>query len=91
MTSFLVINEVAVVIVNLAQAKAHLSELLDRVESGEEVIITRHGQPVAHIRQAVAPKNPLPVDRLAEFRARMPSWRKESAKLVREMRKDERY
>ena len=26
--------------VNLAHAKAHLSELLDKVEAGEEVIIT---------------------------------------------------
>jgi hypothetical protein len=30
--------------VNLVQANAHLSELLDRVEAGEEVIITRHGR-----------------------------------------------
>ena len=35
------------VTVNLVQAKAHLSELLDKVEAGEEVIITRHGRPVA--------------------------------------------
>ena len=28
--------------VNLVQAKAHLSQLLDKVEAGEEVIITRH-------------------------------------------------
>jgi antitoxin (DNA-binding transcriptional repressor) of toxin-antitoxin stability system len=47
--------------INLAQAKAHLSELLDRVESGEEVIITRHGKPAAHIRQAVSPRKPLPL------------------------------
>ena len=36
--------------VNLAHAKAHLSELLDKVEAGEEVVITRHGKPVAHMR-----------------------------------------
>ena len=77
--------------VNLAQAKAHLSELLDKVASGEEVIITRRGKPVAHIRQAVPPKKRLPIDRLAELRARMLRWRKDSAKLVREMRNDERY
>ena len=40
------------VTVNLAQAKAHLSELLDKVESGEEVVITRHGRAVAHIHPA---------------------------------------
>ena len=32
------------VTVNLVEAKAHLSELLDKVEAGEEVIITRHGR-----------------------------------------------
>ena len=30
-------------------AKAHLSALLDRVEQGEEIIITRHGTPVARL------------------------------------------
>jgi prevent-host-death family protein len=30
-------------------AKTRLSELLDRVESGEEVTITRHGRPVARL------------------------------------------
>jgi prevent-host-death family protein len=61
------------------------------VASGEEVIITRRGKPVAHIRPAAPPKKRLPIDRLAEFRAGMPRWRKDSAKLVREMRNDERY
>ena len=31
------------------EAKTHLSELLDRVEAGEEVTITRHGSPVAQL------------------------------------------
>lgn len=79
------------VTVNLAQAKAHLSELLDKVEAGEEVVITRHGKPVAHIRAAVPPKMPLPLEKLAAFRAGRPSWHKDSATLVREMRDDERY
>lgn len=29
------------------EAKTHLSELLDRVEKGEQITITRHGRPVA--------------------------------------------
>lgn len=29
------------------EAKTHLSELLDRVERGETLTITRHGKPVA--------------------------------------------
>ena len=30
-------------------AKTRLSELLDRVEKGEQIIITRHGRPVARL------------------------------------------
>lgn len=91
MTKFVVRREDIVVTVNLARAKAHLSELLDKVEAGEEVIITRRGRPVAHIRRAVPPKTPLPLEKLAAFRARMPHWLKDSATLLREMRDDERY
>ena len=29
------------------EAKTHLSNLLDKVESGEDVLITRHGKPIA--------------------------------------------
>jgi prevent-host-death family protein len=31
------------------EAKTHLGELLDRVERGESVTITRHGKPVAQL------------------------------------------
>jgi prevent-host-death family protein len=31
------------------EAKTHLSTLLDRVAAGEEVIITKHGKPVARL------------------------------------------
>ncbi|HUI95048.1 MAG TPA: type II toxin-antitoxin system prevent-host-death family antitoxin [Xanthobacteraceae bacterium] len=72
------------VIVTLVEAKAHLSELLDRVESGEEVVITRRGRPVAKMSALPRPKRPLPS--LASFRAKMPRSRKSSAALVREMR-----
>ena len=30
-------------------AKAHLAELLDQVERGETVVITRHGKPIARL------------------------------------------
>lgn len=74
------------VTVNLAQAKAHLSELLDKVEAGEEVVITRHGRAVAHISPAARPKKPLRFQELAEFRAAMPRLRRPSADLLREAR-----
>lgn len=34
------------------EAKTHLSTLLDRVAEGEEVIITKHGKPVARLVSA---------------------------------------
>jgi prevent-host-death family protein len=34
------------------EAKTHLSQLLDRVENGEEITITRHGLPVAVLAPA---------------------------------------
>ena len=31
------------------EAKTHFSKLLDLVEEGEDVVIIRHGEPVAHL------------------------------------------
>ena len=31
------------------EAKTHLSQLLDAVEAGERIVITRHGRPVAEL------------------------------------------
>jgi prevent-host-death family protein len=33
--------------INVSEARAALPELLNRVENGEEITITRHGRPVA--------------------------------------------
>ena len=43
------------VILNVQEAKTRLSELLHRVEAGEEIIIARAGRPVASL-QPVAPR-----------------------------------
>ena len=72
--------------VNLVQAKARLSELLDKVEAGQEVVITRRGKAVAHLSPAIGPKKPLPLGELAEFRASMPPLRRPAAELLREAR-----
>ena len=36
------------------EAKTHLPQLLERVEHGETITITRHGRPVARLVPAVA-------------------------------------
>jgi len=78
--------------VNLAHAKAHLSELLDKVEAGEEVVITRHGRAVANLRSVTAAKRPIAevLDELAAFRATLPRQERSSAEVLRELR-DEKY
>ncbi len=44
----------------LSQAKAHFSAIIERIEAGEEVIITKMGKPVAKIGQvSPAPKRTL--------------------------------
>ncbi|MCF8527641.1 MAG: type II toxin-antitoxin system Phd/YefM family antitoxin [Candidatus Nanopelagicales bacterium] len=42
------------VTVGAFEAKTHLSSLLDRVEMGEEITITKHGRPVARLVPAEA-------------------------------------
>ena len=77
------------VTVNLAQAKARLSELPDKVEAGQEVVITRRWQGRGAPLCRCPPKKPLPLRELAGFRATMPRLRRTAAELLREAR-DER-
>lgn len=43
------------IVVNVHQAKSQLSKLLDAVEDGDEVIITRRGKGVGRFRIVLAP------------------------------------
>ena len=45
--------------VNIAEAKAKLSELVARAENGEEVVIARHGKPIVTLTVKPAPTAPL--------------------------------
>ncbi|MGD9508826.1 MAG: type II toxin-antitoxin system Phd/YefM family antitoxin [Geminicoccaceae bacterium] len=76
--------------VSVAEAKAHLSELLDRVEQGEEIVITRRGKPVARVSGVRRKIEPINLAALESFRASMPFQEKPSVELIREMR-DARY
>lgn len=51
----LVVKLVGIMItVGAFEAKTHLSALLDKVAEGEEVLITKHGKPVARMVKAEA-------------------------------------
>lgn len=49
------------------EAKARLSELLERVRNGDIVTITHRGEPIAEVRPIERPKEPL-AKRLDELR-----------------------
>jgi prevent-host-death family protein len=55
---------------SVADAKASLPSLINRALAGEEVIITRHGKPVAELRPAPAPSSPMPDGSLEWFLSR---------------------
>lgn len=74
--------------VNIADAKAHLSELIHRVEAGEDVLITRRGQPVARLCAPETPRQPLDLTAADALRERWAAYdaSTDSAALVRETR-----
>ncbi len=44
---------------NVHEAKSNLSKLLERVEDGEEIVIARHGTPVAKLVPVIRKKRVL--------------------------------
>jgi prevent-host-death family protein len=77
--------------VNLADAKTHLSELVDRVEAGDSIDITRRGKPVARLTAAVRPRKPIDAALLQSLTATMPPHTQSAAELVRSMRDGDRF
>ncbi len=76
--------------VSVAEAKARLSELLDRVERGEEIVISRRGHPVAKLSVLTTAKKPIDLKALADFRASLPTSKTKAGELTRKMR-DSQY
>jgi prevent-host-death family protein len=77
--------------VSLADAKATLSELVDQVEAGDEIDITRRGKPVARLTAVARPRKPIDAELLRSLTAEMPSATWSAADLVRAMRDGDRY
>lgn len=78
-------------VVNLADAKAHLSELVDRVEAGDSIEITRRGKPVARLTAVAKPRKQIDAALLQTLTAAMPLQSPSAADLVRSMRDGDRY
>jgi prevent-host-death family protein len=77
--------------VSLADAKATLSELVDQVEAGGEIDITRRGKPVARLTAVARPRKPIDAALLRSLTDAMPPATQAAADLVRAMRDGDRY
>jgi prevent-host-death family protein len=71
---------------SIAEAKAHLSELIDRVEAGESVEITKRGKLVARVTPPVRKLTKIDVDALRKLTASQTPSKVSAVDLIREMR-----
>jgi prevent-host-death family protein len=77
--------------VNLSDAKARLSELVERAQGGEEVTITRRGKPVAKIVSIETPRKPIDLAALRALTAKMPMYEDpDGLSFVERMRREDR-
>jgi prevent-host-death family protein len=77
--------------VSLTYAKAHLSELVDRVEAGEPIVIARRGELVARLTGIARPRKPIDVALLQSLTAALAPQFQAGGRPIRSMRDDDRY
>lgn len=77
--------------VNLADAKTHLSELVDRAEAGEAVTILRRGRPVARLTAVASPRKKIDLQELRALTNAMKPSGSSAARLIRALRDEARY
>ena len=77
--------------ISLAEAKARLSELVERAASGETVCITRRGKPVAQLTAAPRPRKRVDAAALKALTDTMQPQPESAAAAVRRMRDSDRY
>jgi prevent-host-death family protein len=77
--------------INLADAKARLSEIVDRVEAGETVQILRRGKAVAQLGPVKREPKPVDVAALRRNAKKMPFQSESAGEFIRRMRDDDRY
>ena len=77
--------------INIAEAKAHFSELVARAEAGETVDITRRGKLVARLVPPERKMQKIDVAALKALTDRMPMLDMGPGEFVRQMRDSDRY
>jgi prevent-host-death family protein len=77
--------------VTLSDAKARLSELVDRVEAGDTIDITRRGKRVARLTAIAAPRKSVDLGALQSLTAAIRASTETAGDFVRSMRDGDRY
>lgn len=77
--------------VSIAEAKAHLSEIIDQVEAGESVQITRRGKPVAVLGAPARALKKVDADWLRSVTDKMTPQTESAGDFMRRLRNTERY
>jgi len=77
--------------VNLAEAKARLSQLVERAAAGETVRIMRRGKPVAQITAIKPRAQRIDLSALRALTDAMPFQRDSARNFVRKLRDKDRY
>ncbi len=75
----------------MADAKAHLSALVDRVEAGDSIDITRRGKPVARLTAVAKQRKPIDAALLQSLTVAMPDPSQTAVERVRSMRDGDHY
>lgn len=78
-------------IVSLRDAKAQLSELVERAASGVDIVIAKHGRPAARLTAALASRKRVDLAVLRELTDSQPRQPESAAKTVRRLRDAARY
>jgi prevent-host-death family protein len=77
--------------ISLADAKAHLSELVEQAANGEEVIITKRGRPVAQLTALQPKRVRIDAKALRAHTDKMTFQTVPAGEFVRAMRDSDRY
>jgi prevent-host-death family protein len=77
--------------INLADAKARFSELVDRVAAGDTVDILRRGKAVARLTPAHNARKPVDLDLMRALTETLSAQSQPAADFVRGMRETDRY
>ena len=77
--------------VNLVDAKAHLSRLIDQAMQGEPVRIMRRGKVIAQINKITRERRPINLNALRALTANMTPQTLPARDMMRDMRDEARY